>query len=457
MMVALVMAACCTSLPGLSHGVAYAQEHQERLVYSPDVTDYSAAINEKLKQLQAQGGGTLIIGYGKYPVLSTCGLTDVGGNADITIRGEQNAQGEYPLLFDTDSGKYPHSFLEFRGDPGKTSGLSVSISDIEIQGNNVPLDLSKGNTPFTLDDGWTDTEPNDNLPPGKSYGHPFFFRKDTGYARGIWASDIKTLHVDHVTIRDMYGQGIACTSYVLPTVRDGMLVYKNMHSPAITNCKILNTWQWHKADDSGDGIGTWGVDSPDIENNTIVNDMAYTHWMGRCGIVFEHYVRNGIINNNTISGYSRNIHIESTFGGHLIIHNRILASDNGVTLNETDYSHHVGSYSKKPAAKPDWLDEVAQFLKPDIIEDNYFRYDQERERYGADPFGGPRAFIWVSDYHSYALNGTRVTHNVFVYNTYKGVKTNRWRAYDVENKTEHIYFLNYYNIKDWDMSDNSYR
>lgn len=425
-----VMVAFCSVAPAFA-----AKTNEIRLQTVPALNDYSEPIRNALNTLKAQGGGVLVIPYGKYPVLSEVRIESGEQVMEIELRGEKSATGELPLLFDTDISRDPHSFLTFTGNKDIQAGLTVRISNLDIQGNNIPLDFSKGDTPFVLDEGQTDIEPNPNLPRDKHYGHPFFFRADTGYSCGIKAHDIKSLHVDNVVVRDIYGNGILLANYANPEYAGIKPNHHNMGGSSITNSKIYNTWQWHASDDSGDGIMLWDIGSPRIENNLISNNIAHTRWSGRCGIVVEHHAANAVIKNNTIIGYARNIHIENTFGGHQVINNRLLGSDIGVVLNEPDSLHPAES-------KP--------YLKPNLIQGNFLRYDQERERFGVHPFGGPKAFIDVTVYRSnMALQGTQIIDNTFVYKTYKGVKINRWRRYDVENKTRHIYVKFDHSIDNW--------
>lgn len=413
-----------------SHNVVSAQESTtvQRIVASPEVSDYSVPITAALNRLMESGGGTLIIPYGKYPVLKQIVLNGTKA-AKIIIRGEKNAKGELPVLFDHDTSRNPHAFLYFTGEANNPS-LSIWVSNLEFQGNNVPLDWSKGNVPFILDEGQTDTEPNRDLPPAESYGHPFFFRKDV-YSSCLTARNLKTFHVDNVVIRDFYGTGIMLANY-----GNGHWGRNNrMQAPTVKNSKILNTWGWHRADDHGDGIIFWNVDGGSIENNQIVNDLKHTRWIGRCGVVLERNSEKVKVLNNTVSGYCRNVHIELTFGGHEVVGNKLLATDLAIILNEPD--------RLRPST-------AVPFTKPVLIQNNVIEYAQERERYGIHPFGGPRSFIYIDQYRSnLALDGSKILDNKFTYRSHKGVKVNRWREYDVRHKTQHLYIRNQYIINNW--------
>jgi hypothetical protein len=409
--------------------------HAERLQFSPEITDYTEAITAALERLAEQGGGTLFIPYGKYPLLNQVALNTGKKEISIIIRGEKGPRGELPVFFSTDVSRPPHTFFFFQSDM-LTPSLSIAMADLEIRGNNtVPVDFSKGNVKFVLDVGETDVEPNKNLTGEQTYGHPHFYRPY--YCNGVLARNMKTFHADGLVIRDLFGNGFQLANYG----NANWDPVNRMQGPTIRNCKILNVWQWHEIDTTGDGIMMWSVQDAVVENNQIVNDLAVTRWIGRCGVVLENLTEDCVIRNNTISGYSRNIHIENTFGGHKITGNKLLASDNGVTLNEPD---------GRPATA------MSQTL-PVLIADNIMEYSQERERYNIHPFGGQRSFVSITVVRSAALNGTQVLNNRMTYRLHKGIKPNPWRAYDVTHKTRHIYINNTAGVKDWIEKGNVFK
>lgn len=408
-----------------------------RLVPAPGITDYSETITQKLQDLRDNGGGTLVIAPGEYPVINGVVLHQGEKEVALKVQGQENAKGQLPVFFDTDSSRDPHHFFLFEG-KALEPNLSLSFSDLEIRGNNVPRNPATANKPLVLDEGQTDLEPNVNLPRDQNYGYPFFFRGNI-YSAAIRAKNIKSLHVEGVVIRNLFGNGILVANY-------GDKHWERTHraqNVTIKNSKLYNVWQWHQFDNTGDGIMLWNVGSGTIENNEIINDLATTRWIGRCGIVLETNTEGIVIKNNIISGYARNIHIELTFGGHQILNNQLLASDVGIALNEPDGAGRTA--------------EVFKTTHPVVIEGNTFQYSQERERYGIHPFGGPRSFISISTPRSAALNGSRLVNNKFLYKLHKGVKLNPWRAYDISHKNRHIYVQNSFLIKDWVEEKNTFR
>lgn len=78
--------------------------------------------------------------------------------------------------------------------------------------------------------------------------------------------------------------------------------------------------------------------------------------------------------------------------------------------------------------------------------------------YGIYPFGGPRAFIYVTSYRSQkALGGTQILNNRFRDRVHKGVKINRWREDGVKRKARRIYIDNHYAIDNWIEKGNTFR
>ncbi len=410
---------------------------QIRMTPQAGVTDYSEQLNNAVAQLAQAGGGRLVIAPGRYPVFKHVRYNFEDKAVAIEIVGEKDTQGRFPVLYDTDIARDPHHFFLFEG-TAEAPRYSISINNLELQGNNVPRDASKATTPFMLDEGQTDMEPNPNLPRDQSYGHPFFFRGDI-YSAAIRATNIHELHVDNVIVRNLFGNGILVANY-------GNKLWERQNRAkkvSITNSQLHNVWQWHNADNTGDGIMLWNVSEGLIENNQVINDVAHTRWVGRCGIVLETNTENVIVRNNTVSGYCRNVHIELTFGGHQVVGNKLLASDIGVILNEPD--------SMRP-------DSALPFTKTTVIANNIMEYAQERERYGIHSFGGPRAFIYVTSYRSQkALGGTKILNNQFRYRVHKGVKINRWREDDVKRKSKRIYIDNHYAIGNWIERNNTFR
>lgn len=155
---------------------------------------------------------------------------------------------------------------------------------------------------------------------------------------------------------------------------------------------------------TGDGILFWAAKNPRVENCVIYNDISYTRWIGRIGIVLEYNTENAVIKNNIIGGYNSNIHIELTYGGHQILDNRLLAAVTGVTLNESI-----------DEAMPGYADYMAK-VKPSIIKGNYMEYNLERIKYNVEGYGGRRAFIDTSGNSGPKLRGLQIIDNEMVFN-----------------------------------------
>ncbi len=373
---------------------ATAQEKTVALHFSPEIDDYAPVVTAALNEIYDAGGGTLQVGYGRYPLKTVMGFSRRDAKTvSITIQGVKNAAGERPLFYCVAEPGKTHRMFNFGGGWFTEGGyLSVSVSSIEIVGNNVPVNRSTSNVPG--DDGvsppWA-IIPWGNQPDDRHYGHPFMHHTSQN-GDAIILNNLKTAHIDDVIIREVYGDGIKMANY-------GTRSDEWMIEPTITNTRILNTWLWQDGFITGDGIIAWFVKKPRIENCVIYNDIPYTRWTGRSGIVIEHDSEEAIIRNNVIGGYVRNIHIENTYGGHVIENNKLLASDFGVFLNE-----------------PEWGDAAKMAkVKPVAVKDNYFEYNMERITYKAFPMGGRRALV-DTFILSKKLNGLQVTGNEFVIN-----------------------------------------
>lgn len=350
-------------------------------------------MQKALNEVYDAGGGKVEVAYGIYPLKTTMSFRrEEAKTVDISLVGLKNPAGERPQFYcDSEPGK-THRMMMFRAGYLPKSALSMSVSGLEIVGNNVPVNRSTSNVPG--DDGvsppWA-ILPWRDLPDNLHYGHPFMHHRAAS-GEGLMFLNQKTVHVDDVVIRNIYGVGIQLSSY-------GGRDDQRMESPTITNSKIINTWAWRDGFMTGDGIMLWFINNPRIENCVIYNDIPYTRWVGRSGIVVEHYSEGAIVKNNIIGGYSRNIHIEDTYGNHQVIGNKILASDFGVFLNE-----------------PDWKDATKMAkVRPVVIKDNYFEYNMERVTYKTFPWGSRRAFV-DTFLLTKKLNGLQVLKNDFVYN-----------------------------------------
>ncbi len=364
---------------------AWAQNKVVRIEFSPQVEDYSDTMINALDELYQNGGGTLEIAYGIYPLKKTVYFDRRDKEVALTIRGQKNAAGERPVFYcDAEPGKTHRMFTFITG---WTELYTMTFQSIEIQGNNVPVDRSTANLTGHIG----------NLQEGQSYGHPFLYHAGQD-GDAIRASNLRSVHVDDVVIREIYGNGI----FIANT---GSKPNEFSESPSVTNTRIINTWQWQDGFMTGDGILFWAAKNPLVENCVIYNDISYTRWIGRIGVVLEHNTENAVIKNNIIGGYNSNIHIEVTYGGHQVLDNKLLAAVTGVTLNEPE----------PDKAAPDYAEYMAK-VKPNIIKGNYMEYNLERIRYNVEGYGGRRAFIDTSGNSGPKLRGLQIVDNEMVFN-----------------------------------------
>jgi len=347
----LFLVACCLSPSVFSNEIV--------LKPKVGVKDYAPIIQEHLETLAKQGGGTLKVSYGNYPMLNQVHLTELNKSVIVTIKGINGQNNAKPFFYDTAATKNPHSFFVFQGNIG-VPNLTVNILNIHIKGNNQP---------FTA-------------------AHPFVNK--VFYTRAIACLNTNTVTIKNVDISNFYGDGI-----MLSQGMDTREKKFRVNKPIIADCKILNTWGWGPSDDSKDGIMLWQVNAPLVENCLIVNDVNVTKHKGRCGIVLEHNTENAIVRNNVVGGYDRNLHIECDFGGHLITKNTFKYSNNAVTLSY-DCNQPI-------SRKNDY--------RPIVIENNTFNYFDELSRIKSaqNDFG----FISIHK-KSFVLNGLKIRNNTFL-------------------------------------------
>lgn len=375
----------CLSLGLFGADETLAQNKVVRLEFSPQVEDYSTVVRDALDEIYRSGGGTLEVAYGIYPFKQTMYLDRRGKEVDIAIRGIKNPAGQRPIFYcDAEPGKTHQMFVFVTG---WVDCYAVDITGIEIQGYNVPVNRAAANV----------EKPSGNISGDQTYGHPFLYRNGNN-GDAIRAANLRTVHVDDVVIREIYGNGI----FIANT---GSKPTEFSESPSVTNTQIINTWQWQDGFLTGDGILFWSAKNPRVENCVIYNDIAYTRWIGRIGVVLEHKTENAIIRNNIIGGYNSNIHIENTYGGHQILDNKLLAAVTGVTLNEPEPDKAV----------PDYAQHMAK-VKPNVIQGNYMEYNLERIKYNVEGYGGRRAFIDTSGNSGPKLRGLQIINNEMVFN-----------------------------------------
>lgn len=377
----------------LSPHLARAQGKSIRIDFSPQIDDYAPVIQKSLNDLYDAGGGTLDIAYGRYPFKTEMMLNrNDHKTVDITIRGIKNPAGERPEVYCVADPGQTHRMLVFQSGYLPESSMGISLSSIEVVGNNVPVNRVATNVPG--DDGvsmpWVKI-PFSNQPENLNYGHPFMFH--AGFdGDGIRGNNLRTMRVDDAVIREIYGNGIVVANY-------GARIDQRSESPSVTNTRVINTWQWQDGFMTGDGIIMYFANKPRVENCVVYNDISYTHWIGRIGVTIENDCAGAVIRNNIIGGYNSDIHIELTFGGHQVTGNQLLAAVTAVTLNEAT------------RAETDW--DYAAYtsdVKPDSIRDNIMEYGFERQKYITIGYGGRRALVDLFRPDGY-FQGTEISRN----------------------------------------------
>lgn len=343
----------------MHHSFVYGQSIAKTITFSDTVKDYGPVITKAIYDAAKTGKTRVQIKYGIYPLLTPVVINIQTGKPNIVVIGVKNSKGKLPVFTDTVSSRPPHHFFQFWGNV-KNPAMTVSLSNIEIIGNNVPY----------------------------SPTHPFFGRANLTYYHALSGINIYTMKVENVTIRNFYGRGIFIANYF-----NNRYDRRNrVESPIVRNCKILNVWGHSKKDDSGDAIEFFSANKPLVENCLILNDLKQTKYMGRGGIVLEHNTEKGVVRNNKIGGYSRNFHAECDWGGHLIENNHFSQSSIAVTLSED-------------CSQPDSLKDE---FSPIVIRNNTMVYQQELLTYKI-----PRsAFSFISIYKpSPMLEGLQILNN----------------------------------------------
>lgn len=102
----------------------------------------------------------------------------------------------------------------------------------------------------------------------------------------------------------------------------------------IKNCSIYVT---PVNDTNGDGIYLRNTNNSIIKNNIV--EIEDTIQIGRCGICHE-YRTSGIIENNTVSGYDRGIHIECCYDYNTVRNNHVTRCHSAILLwSNSDYTN----------------------------------------------------------------------------------------------------------------------
>lgn len=258
------------------------------------VTDDKAAIQNCIKDAY-ENKGVAVITPGKYKI-SKAIYFFLKDNELLSIKGQTDKKGNYPVIF-TDQFQ---SLFVFEADRNKPVG-NVSITQLELRGNNVPYSAS----------------------------HPYFGQHDK-YVSGVGLFNLRTVAVSKLIVRDVYGEGIDVRNW---NYQNNPL-NNRFTSVKILNNKILNCWGANPpkpgggpADEYGDGIYVSNATNILIQGNQVINNLAVTKQFGRAGLVIEYNCEGAIIEKNTISGYDRDIHLEADFGGHIIRNNRLTGTD----------------------------------------------------------------------------------------------------------------------------------
>jgi hypothetical protein len=358
----------------------------QTISYSDTLKDYGPLLQRTIEKIMASGGGTLLIKYGEYPLLTPIMVKNEGNSPKIIITGVKSKSGKLPVFIDADSKKSPHHFFHFSGNINNPS-MSVTISNIAIIGNNIPY----------------------------SSTHPFFGKENAIYSLAVAGINVKSFKVTNVNVKNFYGRGIYIANF---HDRKFNRRYR-VESPVVRNCQIINVWGYSKRDDSGDGVEFISANNPIVENNTILNDLAQTKYVGRCGIVLEHNVEKAIIRNNTIGGYQRNIHAECDWGGHLIEGNSFSQSSIAITLSED-------------CGQPESL--KSEF-SPNIIRNNKMYYKQEYKK-----FSIPKSTYSFISIHkpSFMLEGLQIVNNKMFYTIDSKLDQSR-TAKNILEKNKNIY------------------
>lgn len=240
--------------------------------------DYSSiirCINEALKEPES------IIEFpsGRYLLSQTL---FVESNATFTIRGVSSAKK--PVLFT----KTATTVLSIKSIAGRKGDLK--ISNLSFESKN----------------------------PRFSQNHPFINKK-LSWKCGIKVFDKDIVHIDDVSIKDVYGFGIHISA----------------NAAYIDKAIINDCWGFNPVDDNhGDGIYVWYVFNGSVTNCIVVNNFNKTGQLGRAGIVLEYECKNINVQNNYVSGYDRGIHIESDYGNLNISENNVSGSDLGILIGQ---------------------------------------------------------------------------------------------------------------------------
>ncbi|MDQ6482641.1 right-handed parallel beta-helix repeat-containing protein, partial [Dyadobacter sp. LHD-138] len=163
-----------------------------------------------------------------------------------------------------------------------------------------------------------------------------FIGDDVRFAVGIQTNRIDAISITNSYFNKIYGNGI----FLINTKGASKII-----GNSFTNCGGLNpNRDGDLQDHYGDGINAWtNCKNMLISSNTIHFDATTIGYYGRCGIVFD-YNSAGTIENNTVSGYSRGIHIENNKEGSSVYGNRVTGSACAIILSQSSYNRVSDNY-----------------------------------------------------------------------------------------------------------------
>ncbi len=367
-----------------------------RLQFDPSIEDYSTIMTQKCDEVLNHGGGTLVIPYGTYTIKKTTQFKrDYGPAVSFAVVGERGPNGELPIISYEDQSIKPFRAFMFVSNYNAPQ-MSISVRNLEFRGNNSPYSSS----------------------------HPFY--GPLAQPRPcISGYNIVTANIKNVVIKNHYGDGIVLTNEGT-TGRN-----KRIESPVIKSCKILNCWSDDFNNWDGDGIMLWAVNKPIVEGCIIDNDVVNTtHYYPRCGIVMEHSVEDAVIKNNYIGGYTKLLHIECDYGGHVIEGNKFVRDKISSIL-------FVQNCGQNPA----------DGYKPTKILNNEFLYDQTYQEYGADH----RCFIYMNK--SFTLDGSIISGNKF---TFAEKNSSSDRQHYINTTAEYNVYIQKHGQENLTISNNQY-
>lgn len=162
------------------------------------------------------------------------------------------------------------------------------------------------------------------------------YTKKTSNNPNVWCfvgETLKSFKVTNLKIFDFYGSaGIASYSNDFVEISDNYL-YNVTGNP------------YDMIDNHGDGIYIANTKKYNVKNNNIINRISENNRIGRIGICIEYEQSgNGIISENTISGYDRGVHIELIKGTAIIHDNKLSGNSSGIVLwNNYRYKQIIDS------------------------------------------------------------------------------------------------------------------